>query len=84
MIIASDNSIEGTGLDPVSFGDVTYVERLIHNCTLDERIKSAMELTLYNAELKEELWDMINLLKQHQRKNLNEEFEEALRRNNDT
>lgn len=80
MIIASDNSNQGTGMEPVSYGDIIFVERLIHNCTLDEETKTRMESRLGNVEFKEELYDMISILKENQRKNLNEEFDDALRR----
>ncbi len=80
MIVARITSLEETGQEPVSFSDIIYVQKLIHNCDLDENIKGNMEHQLDNAELQEELFDMINYLKRHQRKTLNEQFEEALRR----
>ncbi len=80
MIVARITSLEETGQEPVSFKDVIYVQKLIHNCDLDENIKGNMEIKLDKAELQEELFEVINYLKMHQRKNLNEQFEEALRR----
>ena len=80
MIIADDSTNEGTGLEPVSLTEIHYIEKLIHNSTLDERMKSDMERRLNNVEFKEEVYEMIQILKENQKNDLNQEFDQALRR----
>jgi hypothetical protein len=78
MIIASDK--EETGEDPVSLTEIHYIEKLIHTSTFDEGTKRRMEIHLEGVDSIDEIYSMIMILKQHQKKNLDQELDDALRR----
>lgn len=81
MIIATNKHQEDGGeFTPVSHSEIAYIWKLLHTCTLPEHIISRIESRVNNVEFTEELYEIIDMLKQHQKMNLNEQFDDALRR----